>query len=76
MASSINSETTQNDNIQMAVQKAGSVHSGKVEVHSGKAEVSSLDIERQEADKVPAITKRAAILLFIGYVLFFILLVC
>lgn len=64
MASSINSETTQNDNIQMAVKKAGSVH-------GGKAEVSSLDIERQEADNVPAITKRAAILLFIGYVLFF-----
>ncbi|KAF9291728.1 major facilitator superfamily domain-containing protein [Linnemannia elongata] len=59
MASSINSETTQNDNIQMAVKKAGSVH-------GGKAEVSSLDIERQEADNVPAITKRAAILLFIG----------
>ncbi|KAF8935242.1 hypothetical protein BGZ47_010004 [Haplosporangium gracile] len=59
MASSMNSEVTQNDNIQMTVKKAGSVH-------SGKAEISSLDIERQEADKVPAITKRAAILLFIG----------
>ncbi|KAG0280937.1 hypothetical protein BGZ96_001366 [Linnemannia gamsii] len=59
MAASVNSETTQNDNIQMAVKKDGSIHSGKIEV-------SSLDIERQEADKVPAITKRAAILLFIG----------
>ena len=64
---SVNSETTQNDNIQMAVKKTPSVH-------SGKAEVFSLDIERQEADKTPAITKRAAILLFVGYVLLFFLL--
>ncbi|KAF9101484.1 hypothetical protein BGX29_005579 [Mortierella sp. GBA35] len=67
MASSVNSETTQNDNIQMAAaKKAGSVN-GKIEFDPhGKVEVSSLDIERQEPEKVPAITKRAAILLFIG----------
>ncbi|KAF9910491.1 hypothetical protein EC991_006308 [Linnemannia zychae] len=60
MASSINSETTQNETIQMAVKKAASVHSGKMEV-------SSLDIERQDKpEDVPAITKRAAILLFVG----------
>ncbi|KAF9922173.1 hypothetical protein FBU30_007739 [Linnemannia zychae] len=61
MASSVNSETTQNDNIQMAVKKTPSINSGKFET-------SSLETNRQvqETEKAPAIAKRAAILLFVG----------
>ncbi|KAF8933641.1 major facilitator superfamily domain-containing protein [Dissophora ornata] len=70
MASSISSETTQLDNLQMKAAKAVSVHSqysGKLEVDSiQKSETDSLDIERQDDKPTPVIGHRAAVLLFVG----------
>ncbi|KAG0365184.1 drug resistance transporter, EmrB/QacA subfamily [Gamsiella multidivaricata] len=73
MASSISSQSTQLDNIQMKATKAGSIHSHHstkkelgAESSQQKAETDSLDIERQEHTPAPAISHRAAILLFVG----------
>jgi len=72
MASSVNSETTQLDTATVPVV------GGKTEVDSynvdssssaAKIEMENLDVERQGAPDEPVIGPRAAILLFIGYVL-------
>lgn len=80
MTSSRSSESTQLETgkggpkAEVTTTTTPSIHSnrsGKVEVEESslpqhKTEMSAIDIERQEPVKAPAITKKAAILLFIG----------
>ncbi|KAF9101026.1 hypothetical protein BGX27_000129 [Mortierella sp. AM989] len=72
MTSSVNSDTTRQEAIEMSSAnkpKATSVHSahsGKMEVFSSKGEI---DVELGENNPAPAISRRAAILLFIGLAL-------
>lgn len=81
MASSRSSESTQLETGQggpkaEVATTTPSIHSnltGKIEEQGAssshqKKEASSIDIERQEPMKEPAISKKAAILLFVGYV--------
>ncbi|KAF8934593.1 hypothetical protein BGZ47_010297 [Haplosporangium gracile] len=78
MTSSRSSESTQLETGQggpktevAATPSIHSNHSGKIEAHGTspshqKTELSAVDIERQEPVKEPAISKKAAILLFVG----------
>ncbi|KAK5809600.1 major facilitator superfamily domain-containing protein [Linnemannia elongata] len=78
MTSSRSSESTQLETGQggpkaevVTTPSIHSNHSGKIEAQGAssshqKQEVSSIDIERQEPMKEPAISKKAAILLFVG----------
>ncbi|KAI1317236.1 hypothetical protein EDD11_008829 [Mortierella claussenii] len=68
MTSSISSQSTQQDAIQMKAREGGSIHNKEDNSSASqqKAEIDSLDVERQEPPAVPAISSRAAILLFVG----------
>ncbi|KAG0204545.1 hypothetical protein BGX28_003551 [Mortierella sp. GBA30] len=71
MASSVSSQLTQRETVQVSEKKPGSIHSQhsvkmQMDASKQKEEADSLDVERQAAPETPAISQRAAILLFVG----------
>ncbi|KAG0008423.1 hypothetical protein BGZ80_003459 [Entomortierella chlamydospora] len=66
MTSSINSDSTQKDLFEMSTPKGGKAATAQMDDYETYTQEANIDVERADNTPTPAISRRSAILLFVG----------